>query len=60
MAQTKIIPLEEIIPRPGDTVTITNRGKGIFAITRVTHGVPPLELTDEDIEALKKGEVTFQ
>lgn len=54
------VVLDEMIPNEGDAMTIVNKGRGHYEVIALTSRVPSLDLTDDDIDRLKRGEVTFQ
>ncbi len=53
------IDLKEAIPEEGMVITIVNRGDGVYQFIR-HDPVGGLELTAEDVEKLRRGEITFQ
>lgn len=58
-----IIDFGKLIPQPGMAVTVINRGSVYQIITHYlveTPTMPMLQLTDDDIIALSRGEITFQ
>ena len=58
-----ILDFSKLIPQPGMAVTIINRGDVYQLIQHYlveTPTMPMLELTEEDVMALSRGEITFQ
>jgi len=59
--KTGLVDVYTLLPKPGDSVMIVNCGDHFelrhhsWSVT----GVPPLVLTDHDIELLKQGIVTW-
>jgi hypothetical protein len=53
-----IINVYELLPEPGDSVMVVNCGSH-FEIRHHHWTVPPLVLTDDDIENLKAGRVVW-
>lgn len=52
-----VIDLDEMIPEQGDTVTIINCGTHLEVVQhKVCVG---MELTEEDMQAIRSGEVTW-
>lgn len=56
--KTGTINCYELLPEVGDSVTITNLGTH-FELRQYHWSNPPLLLTDEEIERLKAGHITW-
>lgn len=52
------IELHEMMPSPGDKILIVNTGYS-FEVYNIAFEEPQLLLTDEDIEFLKAGKITW-
>ena len=52
------INVYELLPEPGDSITVTNVGTH-YEVRHVHFEVPPLILTDEEIERMKQGLITW-
>jgi hypothetical protein len=53
------LDLHEMMPETGDKIIIINTGHS-FEVYTIELGEPPLFLTDEEIDLLTRGEITFQ
>lgn len=58
--KTGTICLYDLIPQQGDSLVVVNCGTHFEIRYQHTPITPPLDLTDEDIEKLRKGEITWQ
>lgn len=56
--KTGTVNVYELLPVQGDCIVITNRGTH-FEIRHHHWTWPPLLLTDDDIELLKQGRITW-
>ncbi len=58
---TGTIYLMELLPEEGDSCMIVCVGPGLYQIHRhrFVEGVPPLTLTDEDIDRMKAGTINY-
>ena len=56
--KTGLVNVYELLPRPGDSITIINLGSH-FEIRHQHYESPPLILTDADIENLKQGRIVW-
>lgn len=53
------LDLYEMMPEPGDKIMVVNTGHS-FEVYVIDIQEPPLTLTHDEIEALTRGEITFQ
>ena len=57
-----MIDLVKLLPKKGMAITIVNAGEGMYRLYQFTppeQVMPECELTEADIEALRRGEVIF-
>lgn len=57
-SDTGDINIYDLLPEPGDSMMVVNCGTH-YEIQRHSWSPPPLYLTDEDIEKIKQGRITW-